>query len=39
MRAKFLTPSLFIAQATKMIEDESIAVRVEELLELEEARF
>jgi hypothetical protein len=37
--AEFLTPSLFIAQATKMTEDESIVVWVEELLELEEARF
>jgi hypothetical protein len=37
--AEFLTPSLFIAQATKMTEDESIVAWVEELLELEEARF
>jgi hypothetical protein len=37
--AEFLTPSLFIAQATKMTKDESIVAQVEELLELEEARF
>ena len=37
--AKFLTPSIFIAQVTKMTKDESIIVWVEELLELEKPRF
>jgi hypothetical protein len=36
---EFLTPSLFIAQATKMTDDDSLVERVEELMELEEARF
>jgi hypothetical protein len=36
---EFLTPSLFIAQASKMTKDESIASWVEELLEIEESRF
>jgi hypothetical protein len=35
----FLTPSLFIVQATNMTDDESIVVRVNELMELEEDRF
>jgi phosphatidylglycerophosphatase A len=39
VKDEFLTPSLFITQATKMTEDESIVAWVEELLELEEARF
>jgi hypothetical protein len=37
--AEFITLSLFIAQATKMTDDESIIARVVELMELEEARF
>jgi hypothetical protein len=37
--AKFLTPSLFIVQATKMTDDDSLVEQVEELMELEEARF
>jgi hypothetical protein len=37
--SEFITPSLFIVQATKMTDDESIAARIEELMELEEARF
>jgi hypothetical protein len=36
---EFLTPILFIAQATKMIDDDSLVEWVEELVELEEARF
>jgi len=36
---EFLTPSLFIVQATKMTKDESIVEWVEELLELQEAGF
>jgi hypothetical protein len=36
---EFLTPSLFIAQATKMTDDDSLVVWVEELMELEEVRF
>jgi hypothetical protein len=36
---EFLTPILFISQATKMIDDDSIVLRVEELMELEEAGF
>jgi hypothetical protein len=37
--AEFLTPSLFIVQATKMTDDDSLVEWVEELMELEEARF
>jgi hypothetical protein len=37
--AEFITLSLFIAQATKMTDDESITTRIEELMELEEAIF
>jgi hypothetical protein len=37
--SKFLTPSLFNVQATKMTNDESMVARVRELMELEEARF
>ena len=36
---EFLTPSLFIAQDTKITYDESLFEWVEELMELEEARF
>ena len=35
----FITPSLYIAHATHMIDDESVAQRVTDLQELEEARF
>lgn len=34
--AKFVVPSLFIAQATHMTEEESIAERLAELMQLEE---
>jgi hypothetical protein len=37
--AEFITPSLFIAQSTKMIDNESIATQIAELMELEEDRF
>jgi len=36
---EFLTPILFIAQATKMIDDDSLVELVEELVEIEEDRF
>jgi hypothetical protein len=36
---EFITLSLFIVQATKMTNDDSIEARVEELMKLEEARF
>jgi hypothetical protein len=39
MLVKFLTPSIFITQDTKITKDKSIAVWVEELMEIEEARF
>jgi hypothetical protein len=35
----FITPSLYIAQATHMTDDESVAQRIADLQELEEARF
>jgi hypothetical protein len=37
--AMFITPSLYIAQATHMIDDESIAQTIADLLELEEEIF
>jgi hypothetical protein len=37
--AKFITPSVYIAHATHMIDDESIAQRIADLKELEEAIF
>jgi hypothetical protein len=37
--AEFITPSLYIAQVTQMTDDESIAERVAELMEVEEAIF
>jgi hypothetical protein len=37
--ADFITPSLYIAQATHMTDDESVAQRIADLQELEEARF
>jgi hypothetical protein len=36
---EFITPSLYISQVTRMTEEESIAQRLTELQELEEARF
>jgi len=36
---EFITPSLYIAQTTHMLEDESIAHILIELQELEETRF
>jgi hypothetical protein len=36
---EFVTPSLYIAHDTHMINDESVARRVENFQELEEARF
>jgi len=36
---EFLTPSLFIAQSTKMIDDDSFVERVKEPMVLEEAGF
>jgi hypothetical protein len=36
---EFISPSLFVAQATKMTDNESIAARVTELMQLDEARF
>jgi hypothetical protein len=36
---EFLTPILFIVQATKMIDDDSLVELVEELVEIEEDRF
>jgi hypothetical protein len=36
---EFITPILYIAQVTQMIDDESVAERVVELMELEEAKF
>jgi hypothetical protein len=35
----FITPSLYIAHATHMIDDESIVQRIADLKELEEERF
>jgi hypothetical protein len=35
----FITPSLYIAQATHMTDDTSVAQRIADLQELEEARF
>jgi hypothetical protein len=35
----FITPSLYITQDTHMTDDESVAQRIEDLQELEEARF
>jgi hypothetical protein len=37
--AELITPSLYIAQITHMLEDESVAQRLMELQELEERRF
>jgi hypothetical protein len=37
--AEFITPSLYIAQATCMIDKESVAQRLAKLQELEETRF
>jgi len=37
--AKFLISSLFIMQATKMLEGESIQIQLAELIELEEDLF
>jgi hypothetical protein len=36
---EFITPSLYIAQATHTKEEESVAQRLKELQELEETRF
>jgi transposase InsO family protein len=36
---EFITPSLYIAQATHMTDDASVAQRIADLQELEEARF
>jgi hypothetical protein len=36
---EFITPSLYIAQATHMTKEESVAQRPTELKELEETRF
>jgi hypothetical protein len=36
---KFITPSLYIARATHITDDESVAQRIADLQELEEARF
>jgi hypothetical protein len=36
---KFITPSLYTTHATHITDDESIAQRIEDLEELEEARF
>jgi hypothetical protein len=36
---EFISPSLFFAQDTKMIDDESITSRVMELIQLDEAIF
>jgi hypothetical protein len=35
----FITPSLYIAQATHMTDEESVAQRLAKLQELEETRF
>jgi len=35
---KFIVPSLFIAHATDMIDEESIVERLVELIQLEESR-
>jgi hypothetical protein len=37
--AEFITPSLYIAQATRITDKESVAERLAELQELEETRF
>jgi hypothetical protein len=37
--AEFITPSLYIAHDTQMTDDESVAQRIADLQELEEARF
>jgi hypothetical protein len=37
--AEFITPSLYISQATRMIDEESVVQRLAELQELEETRF
>jgi hypothetical protein len=36
---EFITPSLYIARATHMTNDASVVKRIENLLELKEARF
>jgi hypothetical protein len=36
---EFITPSLYIAQATHLTEEESVAQRLKELHELKETRF
>jgi hypothetical protein len=39
MPTNFITPSFYIAQVTRMTEEESIVQRITKLQELEETRF